>query len=206
VHQVILLKSSGPMMFDLILDVMNGFWQLGDAHTASPITLLPTRVVQLAKSLVDPGRLASNLSRDPFNRPSGTGATLHHYPGTSCLATISLSLRDKTISVSLRDKTISVSLRDKTISVSLRDKSHPPIEAPRIKLALMGFTSDLPWGEVSLGSRPVAGAAELDRTVSRKTLLWRLMHSSATFRAHSYLDSAACRTKIRSFSRNEDQN
>ena len=26
-------------MFDLILDVMNGFWQLGDAHTESAITL-----------------------------------------------------------------------------------------------------------------------------------------------------------------------
>ena len=27
-RQVLLLESSGPMMFDLILDVMNGFWQL----------------------------------------------------------------------------------------------------------------------------------------------------------------------------------
>jgi hypothetical protein len=43
-----------------------------------------------------------------FDRPSGTGASLHGYPGTSCLATISLSLRDK---------------------------SHSPIEAPRIKLS-----------------------------------------------------------------------
>jgi len=42
---VFLLKSSGPMVFDLILDVMNGFWQLGDAHTESAITLLPTKVV-----------------------------------------------------------------------------------------------------------------------------------------------------------------
>ena len=38
-----------------------------------------------------------------FDRPSGDGVSLHRYPGTSCLATISLSLRDK---------------------------SHPPIEAP----------------------------------------------------------------------------
>src|SRR5271166_1535835 len=29
------------------------------------------------------------------DRPSGTGVSLHRYPGTSCLATISLSLRDK---------------------------------------------------------------------------------------------------------------
>jgi hypothetical protein len=42
--------------------------------------------------------------------PPGRGS-LHRYPGTSCLATISLSLRDK---------------------------SHSPIQGPRIKLALMG--------------------------------------------------------------------
>jgi hypothetical protein len=39
------------MVFDLILDAMNGFWQLGDAHTEGAITLLPTKVVQLSKSL-----------------------------------------------------------------------------------------------------------------------------------------------------------
>jgi hypothetical protein len=45
------------------------------------------------------------------NRPSGTGG-LSASPGTSCLATIVLSLRDE---------------------------NHSTIEAPRIKLALMGF-------------------------------------------------------------------
>jgi hypothetical protein len=55
-RQVFLMKSSGPMMFDLILDGMNGFWQLRDAHTESAITLLPAKVVQLSKSLVNPGR------------------------------------------------------------------------------------------------------------------------------------------------------
>jgi hypothetical protein len=35
------------MMFDLILDVMKGFWQLRDAHTQSAVTLLPVEVVQL---------------------------------------------------------------------------------------------------------------------------------------------------------------
>jgi hypothetical protein len=55
-RQVFPLKSSGPMMFDLILDVMNGFWQRRDAHTESAITLLPAKVVQLSKSLVNPGR------------------------------------------------------------------------------------------------------------------------------------------------------
>jgi len=55
-RQVFLLKSSGPMMFDLILDGMNGFRQLRDAHAESAITLLPAKVVQLSKSLVNPGR------------------------------------------------------------------------------------------------------------------------------------------------------
>src|ERR1700677_1608857 len=43
--------------------------------------------------------------------PPGRGS-LHRYPGTSCLATIGLSLQDK---------------------------SHSPIEVPRIKLALIGL-------------------------------------------------------------------
>jgi hypothetical protein len=59
-----------------------------------------------------PFALSSGTDND-FDRPSGTGASLYRYPGTSCLATISLSLRDK---------------------------SHSPIEAPRIELALVGFT------------------------------------------------------------------
>ena len=46
-RQVFLWKSPGPMMFDLILDVMNGFWQLRDAHTQNAVTLLPAEVVQL---------------------------------------------------------------------------------------------------------------------------------------------------------------
>ena len=35
------------MVFDLILDVVNGFWQLGDAHAESAITLLPTKVLRI---------------------------------------------------------------------------------------------------------------------------------------------------------------
>jgi hypothetical protein len=46
-----------------------------------------------------------------FDRPSGTGVSLHRYPGTLCLATISLSLRDK---------------------------SHSPIEAPQNYLSADG--------------------------------------------------------------------
>ena len=71
------------MVFDLILDVMNGFWQLGDAHAESAITLLPTKVLRIQSK------------RDPFNRPAGTGLIFLLTPGTSCLATIELSLRDK---------------------------------------------------------------------------------------------------------------
>jgi hypothetical protein len=49
------------MVFDLILDVMNDFWQLGDAHTEGAITLLPAKVVQLLKSLVHPGPMIQVL-------------------------------------------------------------------------------------------------------------------------------------------------
>jgi hypothetical protein len=35
-RQALLLKSSGPKMFELILDGTNGFRQLRDAHTESP--------------------------------------------------------------------------------------------------------------------------------------------------------------------------
>jgi hypothetical protein len=44
-RQVFLLKSSGPMMFDLILDGMNGFWQLRGAHTESAITQYPNTAI-----------------------------------------------------------------------------------------------------------------------------------------------------------------
>ena len=78
-HQVFLLKSSDPMVFDLIWHGMNGFWQLGDTHTESAITLLPTKVVQLSKSLMNPGRIRKHivvtlLSHAPnLGRPAGTG-------------------------------------------------------------------------------------------------------------------------------------
>jgi hypothetical protein len=55
------------MMFDLILDVMNGFWPLRDAHTES---------------------VQSSRWDEPI---------FLMIPGTSCLATIGLSLRDKNI-------------------------------------------------------------------------------------------------------------
>jgi hypothetical protein len=57
-----------------------------------------------------------------FSRPSGTGLPLCTYAGTSCLATIGLSLRDE---------------------------NHSTIEAPRIKLTLMGVASRL-WYERNL--------------------------------------------------------
>jgi hypothetical protein len=50
------------MMFDLILAVINGFYQLRDAHTESATALLPAKVVQLSKSLVHPGPFWANRS------------------------------------------------------------------------------------------------------------------------------------------------
>jgi hypothetical protein len=41
------------------------------------------------------GNDSANLSQHPFNRPAGTGLFFLMIPGTSCLATIVLSLRDK---------------------------------------------------------------------------------------------------------------
>ncbi len=35
-------------MFDLILEITNGFWPMRDAHTLSAITLLPIKVLQLS--------------------------------------------------------------------------------------------------------------------------------------------------------------
>jgi hypothetical protein len=64
-------------------------------------------------SPVPAGRLINIRGTDhDFGRPSGTGIFLHCNPGTSCLATISLSLRDK---------------------------SHSPIEAPHNYLSAYGF-------------------------------------------------------------------
>ena len=62
-----------------------------------------------------------------FNRPAGTGFFLM-IPGTSCLATISLSLRDK---------------------------NHPPIEVLRIILALVGFTRTCPENAAGKGRQKV---------------------------------------------------
>ena len=83
-RQVFPLKSSGPMMFDLILDVMNGFWPLRDAHTESAITLLPAKVVQLSKSLVNPGRRSSLYSLNGF----GDGNCGWQYSGISITKTL----------------------------------------------------------------------------------------------------------------------
>jgi hypothetical protein len=55
-RSVNLLKSSGPMMLDLILDVMNGFWQLRDAHTESAKTPLHRHFVPGYYRAVPPGR------------------------------------------------------------------------------------------------------------------------------------------------------
>jgi hypothetical protein len=46
-------------------------------------------------------RIVSGTDND-FDRPSGTGAFLHRHPGTSCLATISVSSGTKAIHPSKR--------------------------------------------------------------------------------------------------------
>ena len=76
-REVFLLKSSGPMVFDLILDVMNCFWQLGDTILKAPL---------YARWYTRPRSVQSSR---------WDGAIFLITPGTSCLATISLSLRDK---------------------------------------------------------------------------------------------------------------
>ena len=82
VHQVLLLKSPPPMMFDLILNVMNGFSaKIG--------------------SIVPPGR--------GYFPPN---------PGTSCLATIGLSLRDK-IAIRNPKSAIYLGVRASTIRLAL---------------------------------------------------------------------------------------
>ena len=63
--------------------------------------------------------------------PPGRG---HRNPGTSCLATIKLSLRDKTY-----PGTSCLA----TIKLSLRDKSHSPIEAPHNYLSAYGVNPGL---------------------------------------------------------------
>jgi hypothetical protein len=55
-RQVLVLKSSGPMMFVPDFGCNKDFCQLRDAHTESAITLLPAKVVQLSKNLVNPRR------------------------------------------------------------------------------------------------------------------------------------------------------
>jgi hypothetical protein len=42
-RQIFLLKASGPMMFGLILDVMDRFGQLGDANAEGAVTLTEIR-------------------------------------------------------------------------------------------------------------------------------------------------------------------
>jgi hypothetical protein len=95
-----------------------------------------------------------------FDRPSATGPLCMANPGTSCLATIVLSLRDENHSPieAPRIKLAFSRLKPDppsgtgplymanpgtsclaTIALSLRDENHSPIEGPRIKLAFSGL-------------------------------------------------------------------
>ena len=66
-------------MFDLILDVIKGFCQLRDAHTESAITLLPAKVVQLSKSLVNPADDPAFINRMAPIVPLGLGYFPHDW-------------------------------------------------------------------------------------------------------------------------------
>ena len=49
------LKSSRPMMFYLMVDVTDRFWQLRNAHPECLVSLLPTEVLQFPEGLMNPG-------------------------------------------------------------------------------------------------------------------------------------------------------
>jgi hypothetical protein len=52
---ILLLEASRPMMFGLILDVLDRFRHLGNANAEGAITLLPTKVSHFPIRLVNPG-------------------------------------------------------------------------------------------------------------------------------------------------------
>ena len=54
-RQILLLKSSSPMMFGLMVDITDRFWQLRNAHTECTVPLLPTEVSQFPEGLMNPG-------------------------------------------------------------------------------------------------------------------------------------------------------
>jgi hypothetical protein len=43
------------MMFDLMVDVTDRFWQLRNAHTECAVPLLPSEVSQFPEGLMNPG-------------------------------------------------------------------------------------------------------------------------------------------------------
>ena len=52
--QIFLFECSRPMMFELLLDVMDGFRYLRDAHAEGAVPLLPSKVSQIRKVFVYP--------------------------------------------------------------------------------------------------------------------------------------------------------
>ena len=54
--QILFLKGSRPMMFELLLDVIDRFLKLRDTNAERTITLLPGKVSEIWKGLVNPSR------------------------------------------------------------------------------------------------------------------------------------------------------
>src|ERR1700733_1117280 len=90
-----LLKGSCPMMFELLLDVMDRFLNLRESNPECAIALLPSKVSEVWKGLMNPSRSKRCRTPAPI-RPCPTGRLLRGgaFPGTSCQATIVPSLRD----------------------------------------------------------------------------------------------------------------
>jgi len=62
----ILFKCSGPMVFELLFDVMDRLLDLRDANAESAIALLPSKVLQSGKGLMYPGGRSRLYELDGF--------------------------------------------------------------------------------------------------------------------------------------------
>jgi hypothetical protein len=65
--EVFFLKGSCPMMFELLLDVMDRFLNLRDANAECAIALLPSKVSEVC--LMNPSRCLLLSIERPWQRP-----------------------------------------------------------------------------------------------------------------------------------------
>src|SRR5271166_3850765 len=59
---ILFLKGSCPMMFELLLDVMDRFLNLRDTNAECAIALLPSKVSEVWKGLMNPNRKPYNIN------------------------------------------------------------------------------------------------------------------------------------------------